>query len=54
MPHSHGLHRRLHQDSRQKLDLGDDPELLNYVKSIKNEGDFIALLEAVIQTAASQ
>jgi hypothetical protein len=38
----------------ERLDLGDDPELLNYVKSIKNEGDFIALLEAVIQAAASQ
>ncbi len=38
----------------ERIDLGDDPELLNYVKSIKNEGDFIALLEAVIQAAASQ
>jgi len=38
----------------ERLNLGDDPELLNYVKSIKNEGDFIALLEAVIQAAASQ
>lgn len=38
----------------ERLDLGDDPELLTYVKSIKNEGDFIALLEAVLQAAASQ
>ena len=26
----------------ERLDLGDDPELLNYIKSIKSEGGFIA------------
>lgn len=39
--------------SVERLDLGGDPELISYVKSLKNEGDFIALLEAVIQSAAS-
>ncbi|ABL88409.1 conserved hypothetical protein [Pyrobaculum islandicum DSM 4184] len=34
----------------EKLDLGNDPELIGFIKSIKNEGDFITLLEAVIQS----
>jgi len=28
------------------------PELISFIKSMKNEGDFIALLEAVLQTLA--
>lgn len=37
----------------EKIDLGDDPELIGFVKSIKNEGDLVALIEAVLQTAAT-
>lgn len=36
----------------EKFDLGNDPELISFIKSMKNEGDFIALLEAVLQTLA--
>ncbi|MEM0484829.1 MAG: hypothetical protein QW259_02575 [Pyrobaculum sp.] len=36
----------------ERIELGDDPEILNFIKSIKNEGDFVALLEAVLQAAA--
>ncbi|MGC9130967.1 MAG: hypothetical protein ACP5H5_05215 [Pyrobaculum sp.] len=38
--------------TRQRIELGDDPEVLGFVKSIKNEGDLVALLEAVLQAAA--
>ncbi|CCC81353.1 hypothetical protein [Thermoproteus tenax] len=35
------------------IDLGSDPELIKAVKSIKTEGDFIGLLEAALELAAS-
>ncbi|MEZ0319553.1 MAG: hypothetical protein ABWK05_06150 [Pyrobaculum sp.] len=40
------------KNTSHRIDLGDDPELQSYIKSIKNEGDFIALLEAVLQAAS--
>ncbi len=54
VPHSHGLCRRLHQDSRRKTRPRRRPRTPQLRKIHKKEGDFIALLEAVIQAAASQ
>ncbi len=34
------------------IDLGSDPELVNAVKSVKTEGDFVSLLEVALELAA--
>ncbi|KUO83808.1 MAG: hypothetical protein RXQ56_04525 [Thermoproteus sp.] len=35
------------------IDLGNDPELVNAVRSVKTEGDFVSLLEVALELAAS-
>lgn len=50
-PTASGYTAEYAKDTSHKIDLGNDPELLSYIKSIKNEGDFVALLEAVLQAA---
>ncbi|MEZ0247875.1 MAG: hypothetical protein ABWJ97_01260 [Thermoproteus sp.] len=34
------------------IELGNDPELINAVKSVKTEGDFVSLLEVALELAA--
>lgn len=38
----------------QRLGLGRDPTLTEYIRSIKNEGEFITFLEAVLQAATGE
>lgn len=51
-PSQKGYVAEYNDEMSHVINLGSDPELLGLVKSIKNEGDFVALLEAVLQAAS--
>ncbi|MFN3804415.1 MAG: hypothetical protein ACK4SY_05125 [Pyrobaculum sp.] len=52
-PTSSGYTAEYIKNIDHRLSLGGDPRLAEYIRSMKNEGEFVTLIEAVLQATTS-